>query len=138
MKRITSTIAGIATVTGLAVAPLALSAPAQADTPTCASKPEFNKVQKGWSITRVRNLFDVPGKQVSFISGDAYSNASPKSAGKTAKLYTIKDGVKKVVAKAVLDSNGDYRFTVADKNGTHRTKYIAKVAKVWTNKKSVR
>ena len=65
-------------------------------------------------------------------------NAAATSAGKTVKLYTIKDGVKKVVAKAVLDSNGDYRFTVADKNGTHRTKYIAKVAKVWTNKKSVR
>lgn len=65
-------------------------------------------------------------------------NAAVSDAGKTAKLYKIKDGARKVIAKAVLDSNGDYRFTVADKNGNHRTKYVAKVGKVWTNKKSVR
>jgi len=106
MKRITSTIAGIATVTGLAVAPLALSAPAQADTPTCVSKPEFNKVQKGWSITRVRNLFDVPGKQVSFISGDAYSNASQSREYKPCTQYSTvmidyerKAGVWRVTSK---------------------------------------
>ena len=54
-------------------------------------------------------------------------NAAPGSAGKTVKLFKIKNGVRKVIAKAVLNDKGDYRFTVADKNGNKRTKYVAKV-----------
>src|SRR3712207_2169074 len=53
------------------VAPLALTvAPASADTPTCVSKAEFKAVKRGWTITRVANRFDVPGKQTFFDSGD--------------------------------------------------------------------
>ncbi len=52
------------------VAPLALAvAPAQADTPHCVSKSEFRAVKKGWTITRVANRFDVPGRQSYFDSG---------------------------------------------------------------------
>ncbi len=53
------------------VAPVVLAAPAQADTPDCVSRAEFRAVQKGWSITRVANRFDVTGVQTYYASGDA-------------------------------------------------------------------
>ena len=49
---------------------------AQADTSTCVTKAEFKAVRKGWSITKVRNRFDIGGKQTYFFSGTQYSNAS--------------------------------------------------------------
>ena len=61
-----------ATVTAGLIAPVALTvAPAQADTENCVSRAEFRAVKKGWSITRVHNRFDVPGKQTYYASGDA-------------------------------------------------------------------
>ena len=54
------------------LAPVALgAAPAQADTPSCVSKTEFRAIKKGWTLQRVANRFDVPGRQSSYMSGDA-------------------------------------------------------------------
>src|SRR3712207_3125976 len=69
-------------------APVVLASPAQAETPTCASKSEFRAVQKGWSITRVAHRFDIDGKQISYSSGDssidwpAYQSRTYKQIGR--------------------------------------------------------
>ena len=74
-------------------APVVLAAPAQAETPTCASKSEFRAVQKGWSITRVAHRFDIDGKQISYSSGDssidwpAYQSRTYKPCAKYSGIY---------------------------------------------------
>jgi hypothetical protein len=53
------------------LAPVTMTAaPASADTATCVSKPEFRTVQRGWSIARVRRVFDVTGRQTYYASGE--------------------------------------------------------------------
>ncbi len=59
----------------LILSPLVAAAPAQADTPNCATKGEFKAVEKGWSKTRVANRLDIGGKQTYYFSGTKYSNA---------------------------------------------------------------
>lgn len=52
------------------LAPLMLVvAPAQADTPNCVTKAEFRAVKRDWSMQRVVNRFDVPGRQEFVDSG---------------------------------------------------------------------
>ena len=65
MKRLGAVLGTVA----LAAAPLAVAAPASADTENCVSRLEFKKVQKGWSMKRVHRVFDVGGKQYYFYSG---------------------------------------------------------------------
>ena len=63
-KMLTAATATLAVV----VAPLAVAAPAQADTPRCVTKSEFRKVERGWQMKRVHRLFDAKGHLV-FQSG---------------------------------------------------------------------
>ena len=59
MNRTTRALAALFTTLALALAPLALVAPAQAaDTPKCVSKPEFRKVSRGMSLGKVHRIFD--------------------------------------------------------------------------------
>ena len=107
MNRIASLIVGTATAAALAIAPLTVAAPAQADTPKCVSKPEFKKVQKGWAISRVHRVFDVSGKQTSYMGGSAYYPASQSRDYKPCSSqygfvsidYEKKSGVWKVTQK---------------------------------------
>lgn len=53
--------------------------------------------------------------------------APGKAAGATVKLYKVVNGKKKLVASGTLNSQGDKTWTVQDKNGNKKTKYVAKV-----------
>ncbi|MCW2764887.1 MAG: hypothetical protein JWO11_846 [Nocardioides sp.] len=70
-------------------------------------------------------------------------NAPAKAKGAVVKLFKIVAGKRKLVSTDVLDSQGDRRFTVADKNGAKKTTYVAVVQRTattkadTTNKKSV-
>ena len=50
-------------------APVLASAPAHADTPGCVSRTEFGAVQEGWRSSRVVEVFDTRGTQVSYRPG---------------------------------------------------------------------
>ncbi len=55
-------------------------------------------------------------------------NANKWGAGLTANVYRhTKHGLKKITS-AVLNSHGNKRVTVADKNGRGLTKYVVRVA----------
>ncbi|MFC5177409.1 hypothetical protein [Nocardioides taihuensis] len=77
---------------------------------------------------------------------DVLTVDGPKSAaGATVKLYKVKaDGSKKLLKTSTLNGKGNKQFTVNDKNGNDKTKYVAKVSatdttkKATSNKKSVR
>jgi hypothetical protein len=64
-----SLAAAVLSLTVLAPVGLAAS-PAAADTETCVSRTEFRRVERGWSIARVRRVFDVTGRQSYFASGE--------------------------------------------------------------------
>lgn len=71
-------------------------------------------------------------------------NAPSSAYGATVKLFRYVDGVRKLVRTSTLRANGNRAFTVDDKNGNRRTKYIAKVSRTettlgdWTNPLRVR
>ncbi len=53
----------LATASVAAATTVSLSAPAQADTPTCVSGSEFRAVSQGWRLRHVTDVFDLPGEQ---------------------------------------------------------------------------
>ncbi len=64
------------------------------------------------------------------------ANAKKDASGLVAQLFkTTKKGVMKLVDSAALNSNGNHKFKVADKNGKGYTKYTVKVAKSDTTMK---
>jgi hypothetical protein len=67
MRRITTAAVGAALLIGGASV-----APAAADTPGCASRHEFGRINKGMSVKQVKRIFDTRGELVSFSSGTAY------------------------------------------------------------------
>jgi hypothetical protein len=55
-------------------------------------------------------------------------NAPDEAAGATVTLYRVLDGEREIVATKTLNDHGNRKFTVADTNGNHYTKYFAKVS----------
>jgi hypothetical protein len=62
MKKV---LAALLVAAGMA-APAVVAAPANADTPTYVSKPEFQRISKGMTMSRVNSIADIKGKQTWF------------------------------------------------------------------------
>ncbi len=67
-------------------------APASADTPDCASRSEFGRIDKGMSVTRVSKILDVNGSQTGIIGGPRYDYTSRLygKCGSVPALATVK------------------------------------------------
>lgn len=85
------------------------------DAPVATPRTEINLKLKG----------DDNGGKADKLTANAKSNAE----GLVARLFKEVDGRLKLIKRATLNSYGNHKFRVADKNGRARTKYVVKVAK---------
>ncbi|HYO33026.1 MAG TPA: hypothetical protein VES21_09270 [Nocardioidaceae bacterium] len=98
-------IAAVLTVPGLAIAgPVAMAAPAQADTPNCVTRTEYRSVQHGWSKRKVASVFDVAGRRVTVndpYQAKVYNDCwRPKRPwGKVSVFYKYRNGAWRVIDK---------------------------------------
>ena len=89
----------------LILSPLAVAAPASADTPGCVSKAEFRKVKKHWAIGRVHRVFDTKGKQTFYTTGyqsREYKTCKNPKYSFVSVTYEKDDGVWRVTSKTAL------------------------------------